>query len=153
MKDDLENVKNLGTDLMREMQGITSDFRIGEKNSVIIDRGAERYAARLKMNFLISFRLRLLRGEDGHAVHQHHSSQAHQPLHGEPELHQPLQLQERPEADGQGRRVQSPGQSAADLRQPGLPRGRLRRHHAGGGLRGKKGLRASLRLAVGLVNV
>uniref|UniRef100_A0AAQ4PM52 Integrin beta n=1 Tax=Gasterosteus aculeatus aculeatus TaxID=481459 RepID=A0AAQ4PM52_GASAC len=29
MKDDLENVKNLGTDLMREMQGITSDFRIG----------------------------------------------------------------------------------------------------------------------------
>lgn len=30
MKDDLENVKNLGTDLMREMQEITSDFRIGE---------------------------------------------------------------------------------------------------------------------------
>ncbi|XP_030631798.1 integrin beta-1-like [Chanos chanos] len=29
MKDDLENVKNLGTDLMREMQSITSDFRIG----------------------------------------------------------------------------------------------------------------------------
>uniref|UniRef100_A0A8B9L7G3 Integrin beta n=1 Tax=Astyanax mexicanus TaxID=7994 RepID=A0A8B9L7G3_ASTMX len=29
MKDDLENVKNLGTDLMREMQTITSDFRIG----------------------------------------------------------------------------------------------------------------------------
>ncbi|XP_056277326.1 integrin beta-1-like [Pseudoliparis swirei] len=29
MKDDLENVKNLGTDLMREMQKITSDFRIG----------------------------------------------------------------------------------------------------------------------------
>uniref|UniRef100_A0A8C5I535 Integrin beta n=1 Tax=Gouania willdenowi TaxID=441366 RepID=A0A8C5I535_GOUWI len=29
MKDDLENVKNLGTDLMREMQVITSDFRIG----------------------------------------------------------------------------------------------------------------------------
>uniref|UniRef100_A0A8C6SG22 Integrin beta n=1 Tax=Neogobius melanostomus TaxID=47308 RepID=A0A8C6SG22_9GOBI len=29
MKDDLENVKNLGTDLMKEMQGITSDFRIG----------------------------------------------------------------------------------------------------------------------------
>ncbi|XP_060901424.1 integrin beta-1-like isoform X1 [Labrus mixtus] len=29
MKDDLENVKNLGTDLMREMQEITSDFRIG----------------------------------------------------------------------------------------------------------------------------
>uniref|UniRef100_A0AAY4AJG8 Integrin beta n=1 Tax=Denticeps clupeoides TaxID=299321 RepID=A0AAY4AJG8_9TELE len=29
MKDDLENVKNLGTDLMKEMQNITSDFRIG----------------------------------------------------------------------------------------------------------------------------
>ncbi|XP_042563204.1 integrin beta-1-like, partial [Clupea harengus] len=29
MKDDLENVKNLGTDLIREMQSITSDFRIG----------------------------------------------------------------------------------------------------------------------------
>uniref|UniRef100_H2S757 Integrin beta n=1 Tax=Takifugu rubripes TaxID=31033 RepID=H2S757_TAKRU len=29
MKDDLENVKNLGTDLMKEMQKITSDFRIG----------------------------------------------------------------------------------------------------------------------------
>ncbi|XP_041102893.1 integrin beta-1-like isoform X2 [Polyodon spathula] len=29
MKDDLENVKNLGTNLMREMQDITSDFRIG----------------------------------------------------------------------------------------------------------------------------
>lgn len=29
MKDDLENVKNLGTDLMREMQTVTSDFRIG----------------------------------------------------------------------------------------------------------------------------
>ncbi|XP_072296639.1 integrin beta-1-like [Eucyclogobius newberryi] len=29
MKDDLENVKNLGTDLMKEMQAITSDFRIG----------------------------------------------------------------------------------------------------------------------------
>uniref|UniRef100_A0A6Q2ZFU5 Integrin beta n=1 Tax=Esox lucius TaxID=8010 RepID=A0A6Q2ZFU5_ESOLU len=29
MKDDLENVKNLGTALMHEMQGITSDFRIG----------------------------------------------------------------------------------------------------------------------------
>ncbi|XP_073711743.1 integrin beta-1 isoform X1 [Misgurnus anguillicaudatus] len=29
MKDDLENVKNLGTQLMSEMQKITSDFRIG----------------------------------------------------------------------------------------------------------------------------
>lgn len=33
MKDDLENVKNLGTDLMREMQEITSDFKIGEGNT------------------------------------------------------------------------------------------------------------------------
>ena len=32
MKDDLENVKNLGTDLMREMQEITSDFRIGKES-------------------------------------------------------------------------------------------------------------------------
>lgn len=32
MKDDLENVKNLGTALMKEMQGITSDFRIGKEN-------------------------------------------------------------------------------------------------------------------------
>lgn len=30
MKDDLENVKNLGTSLMQEMSNITSDFRIGE---------------------------------------------------------------------------------------------------------------------------
>lgn len=29
MKDDLDNVKNLGTELMREMQSVTSDFRIG----------------------------------------------------------------------------------------------------------------------------
>ncbi|KAK2896079.1 integrin beta-1-like isoform X1 [Channa argus] len=29
MADDLENLKNLGTDLMKEMQEITSDFRIG----------------------------------------------------------------------------------------------------------------------------
>uniref|UniRef100_A0A673AWR8 Integrin beta n=1 Tax=Sphaeramia orbicularis TaxID=375764 RepID=A0A673AWR8_9TELE len=29
MKDDLENVKNLGTDLMAEMEKITTDFRIG----------------------------------------------------------------------------------------------------------------------------
>lgn len=32
MKDDLENVKNLGTDLMKKMQKITSDFRIGTEN-------------------------------------------------------------------------------------------------------------------------
>ncbi len=31
MKDDLENVKNLGTSLMKEMSKITSDFRIGER--------------------------------------------------------------------------------------------------------------------------
>ena len=30
MKDDLENVKNLGTQLMLEMSKITSDFRIGK---------------------------------------------------------------------------------------------------------------------------
>lgn len=30
MKDDLENVKSLGTDLMNEMRRITSDFRIGK---------------------------------------------------------------------------------------------------------------------------
>ncbi|CAB1317594.1 unnamed protein product, partial [Coregonus sp. 'balchen'] len=29
MRDDLENVKNLGTDLMREMKEVTSDFKIG----------------------------------------------------------------------------------------------------------------------------
>lgn len=45
MKDDLENVKNLGTDLMREMQEITSDFRIGKENwtpnkRIIINRKA-----------------------------------------------------------------------------------------------------------------
>ena len=34
MKDDLENVKNLGTHLMNEMQDITSDFRIGKTDSV-----------------------------------------------------------------------------------------------------------------------
>lgn len=33
MKDDLENVKNLGTDLMAEMQKITSDFKIGKQNT------------------------------------------------------------------------------------------------------------------------
>lgn len=32
MRDDLENVKNLGTDLMEEMRKITSDFRIGKEN-------------------------------------------------------------------------------------------------------------------------
>lgn len=30
MKDDLENVKSLGTALMEEMKNITSDFRIGK---------------------------------------------------------------------------------------------------------------------------
>lgn len=33
MNDDLENVKNLGTDLMLEMRKITSDFRIGENST------------------------------------------------------------------------------------------------------------------------
>lgn len=33
MKDDLENVKNLGTDLTTEMKKITSDFRIGKEDS------------------------------------------------------------------------------------------------------------------------
>lgn len=32
MKDDLENVKSLGTALMLEMEKITSDFRIGKKD-------------------------------------------------------------------------------------------------------------------------
>lgn len=35
MKDDLENVKNLGTHLMTEMQKITSDFRIGKETQRI----------------------------------------------------------------------------------------------------------------------
>lgn len=34
MRDDLENVKKLGTDLMREMKKITSDFKIGEWKTV-----------------------------------------------------------------------------------------------------------------------
>ena len=33
MKDDLENVKNLGTDLMEEMQKINSDFRIWKQKT------------------------------------------------------------------------------------------------------------------------
>lgn len=41
MKDDLENVKNLGTALMKEMQGITSDFRIGRENSTSNQEPAE----------------------------------------------------------------------------------------------------------------
>lgn len=36
MKDDLENVKNLGTSLMVEMSKITSDFRIGEGFSHVV---------------------------------------------------------------------------------------------------------------------
>jgi len=35
MKDDLENVKSLGTALMREMEKITSDFRIGKKDLLL----------------------------------------------------------------------------------------------------------------------
>ncbi|XP_012497634.1 PREDICTED: integrin beta-1 [Propithecus coquereli] len=41
MKDDLENVKSLGTDLMNEMRRITSDFRIGG-NSLIGWRNVTR---------------------------------------------------------------------------------------------------------------
>lgn len=91
MKDDLENVKNLGTDLMREMQDITSDFRIGEEtpDKRILNRYNATNILQSKV-YLQSFRVRLLRGEDGHAVHQHHAGQAHQPLHREPELHQPF---------------------------------------------------------------
>lgn len=36
MKDDLENVKNLGTSLMLEMSKITSDFRIGKDFHYIV---------------------------------------------------------------------------------------------------------------------
>lgn len=36
MKDDLENVKSLGTDLMNEMRRITSDFRIGRNVGNIV---------------------------------------------------------------------------------------------------------------------
>ena len=39
MKDDLENVKSLGTDLMSEMRRITSDFRIGRINVAWLFRG------------------------------------------------------------------------------------------------------------------
>lgn len=35
MKDDLENVKSLGTALMTEMEKITSDFRIGKKECLV----------------------------------------------------------------------------------------------------------------------
>lgn len=42
MKDDLENVKNLGTALMKEMQKITSDFRIGEDEPRPSPQGWER---------------------------------------------------------------------------------------------------------------
>lgn len=50
MKDDLENVKNLGTSLMHEMKKITSDFRIGEDDqthvklhSYSVDTQAEKH--------------------------------------------------------------------------------------------------------------
>lgn len=33
MKDDLENVKSLGTSLMSKMKNITSDFRIGMESA------------------------------------------------------------------------------------------------------------------------
>lgn len=38
MKDDLENVKSLGTALMFEMEKITSDFRIGKKDLPILKK-------------------------------------------------------------------------------------------------------------------
>lgn len=38
MKDDLENVKNLGTSLMLEMSKITSDFRIGESIEILVKK-------------------------------------------------------------------------------------------------------------------
>lgn len=92
MKDDLENVKNLGTDLMREMQGITSDFRIGEeKLNSHISRDVVKHYCNVQQNVFFS-RFWLIRGEDSHALHQHHAGQTPQPLHREPELHQPLQL-------------------------------------------------------------
>lgn len=79
----------------------------------------------------VSVRFWLVRGEDGHAVYQHHPCQASEPLHRGPELHESLQLQERAETHQQRRAVQHTGGKAADLRQSGLSRGRLRRHHAG----------------------
>lgn len=41
MKDDLENVKSLGTSLMSKMKNITSDFRIGKDLICIPDKAGE----------------------------------------------------------------------------------------------------------------
>lgn len=91
MKDDLENVKNLGTDLMSEMQKITSDFRIG-KEPRRIHAGFVCNCIALLSFFVNGSRLWLLCGKNCHAVHQHNTSQAAKPLHIRPELHQPIQL-------------------------------------------------------------
>lgn len=50
MKDDLENVKSLGTALMLEMEKITSDFRIGKKHLPIL-----KQKKRNKVYFLMFF--------------------------------------------------------------------------------------------------
>lgn len=42
MKDDLENVKSLGTALMLEMEKITSDFRIGKKDLPVNKKGYKK---------------------------------------------------------------------------------------------------------------
>lgn len=89
MKDDLENVKNLGTSLMLEMSKITSDFRIGEGFCVcpglpVSLLHSDKYGADFK-NILsppVLQRVRFICGKDSHAVHQHHSSQAAEPVLG-----------------------------------------------------------------------
>lgn len=53
MKDDLENVKSLGTDLMNEMRRITSDFRIG-RNVGNVDHFHYKVLAILKCCFIFS---------------------------------------------------------------------------------------------------
>lgn len=60
MKDDLENVKNLGTDLMTKMKKITSDFRIGEVGA----RGDEGGGWRNDREAKIKCLLLLLQGLD-----------------------------------------------------------------------------------------
>lgn len=55
MKDDLENVKNLGTDLMREMREITSDFRIGTVKNTKLKKcpSKQQKTLRLPNEFII----------------------------------------------------------------------------------------------------
>lgn len=115
MKDDLENVKNLGTSLMLEMSKITSDFKIGEgfsrvcaKKCVIaafvcgitcqaaVPAHTHTYTHRITATLLYSDnygptkeflsppvlqRFWFFCGKDSHAVHQHHPSQAAEPVH------------------------------------------------------------------------